>query len=125
MNKCLAILLLFTSIISNVACAYEGYRGGYRGRGYYGGYHGRGYGLRWVHPYFIRPIYGWNWVDVRTVTCVARNSRGQEFPVTASDGYGVVYRDRLPQIEDMAMDRCYQETGGDTSCALLLCTPGY
>jgi hypothetical protein len=59
------------------------------------------------------------------VTCTAADSEGGLYPVT-EDGYGgIEYQEQLPAIEDAAIDRCYNETGGDTGCHLVDCTPGY
>jgi hypothetical protein len=73
----------------------------------------------------VRPIYGWDWPRVRMVTCTAGNSLGELFPVTEDAYWGYAYRDRLDAIEDAAIDRCYAETGGDETCALLDCVAGY
>jgi hypothetical protein len=80
---------------------------------------------RWDHPVFARPVYDWDWAVLRLVTCTAEDSEGDLYPVT-EDGYiGVVYEDRVSDIEDAALDRCYSETNSDTGCVLLSCTPGY
>jgi hypothetical protein len=79
----------------------------------------------WPHPGFDRPVYGWDWDHLRVVTCTATNDAGDLFPVT-EDGYaGFEYQNRLAEIEDAAIDRCYNETGGDESCRLLDCEAGY
>jgi hypothetical protein len=79
----------------------------------------------WNHPFFPRPVYYWNWGGLESVTCTAVNAAGEQFPVT-NDGYiGDVYQDQLPGIEDAAIDRCYNETGGDSTCHLLDCVPLY
>jgi len=73
----------------------------------------------------VRPIYHWDWYRLHAVTCTAEDSSGDLFPVT-EDGYiGNVYQSRLEQIEDAALDRCYDETGGDPGCYLVDCQPGY
>ncbi len=80
---------------------------------------------RWDHPYFPRPVYGWNWYELRSVTCTAEDSVGDLFPVT-EDGYiGEAYQSQLDNIEDAAIDRCYSETNGDPACHLLDCAPTY
>jgi hypothetical protein len=79
----------------------------------------------WNHPFFPRPVYYWNWAGLESVTCTAENAAGEQFPVT-NDGYiGDVYQEQLGNIEDAAIDRCYNETGGDTTCHLLDCVPLY
>ncbi len=79
----------------------------------------------WGHPFFPRPIFGWNWPALRVVTCTAGDSQGDLFPVTEDGFIGEVYQERLNEIEDAAIDRCYDETGGDNGCHLDGCTPGY
>jgi hypothetical protein len=59
------------------------------------------------------------------MTCAAEDSYGDVYPVTAGDYYGVAYQQRIADIEDLALDRCYAESGGDSSCFLLSCTPVY
>jgi hypothetical protein len=38
---------------------------------------------------------------------------------------GVEYEDVLDQVEDAALDRCYDDSGGDEGCTLVDCTPTY
>jgi hypothetical protein len=79
----------------------------------------------WPHPIFDRPVYGWDWGHLRVVTCTATDDNGDFFPVT-EDGYnGFEYQNRLVEIEDAAIDRCYNETNGDESCRLFDCEAGY
>jgi hypothetical protein len=59
------------------------------------------------------------------VTCTASDDNGDLFPVTEDGYFGYDYQDRLPEIEDAALDRCYDETNGDESCYLVGCEPGY
>jgi hypothetical protein len=82
-------------------------------------------GAHWNHPFFDRPVYGWSWDSLALVTCTAENADGDQFPVTENEYMGIEYQAQLPEIEDAAIDMCYDETGGDTSCALVACTPGY
>jgi hypothetical protein len=58
------------------------------------------------------------------VTCTAEDEYGNQYPVTESDFYGVAYEAQMNNIEDAALDMCYQDSG-DPSCAFLGCTPGY
>ncbi|MGZ3693159.1 MAG: hypothetical protein ACXWQO_03075 [Bdellovibrionota bacterium] len=59
------------------------------------------------------------------MTCVAADSQGYEYPVTETGYMGIDYQARLMQIEDAAVDRCYEETNGDEGCQLLTCRAGY
>lgn len=76
----------------------------------------------WAHPEFARPIYYWEWGAVRSVTCVAEDSYGDQYPVTelAVPGFGP---QQVTSIEDDALDRCYYESGQDPSCYLVTCSP--
>ncbi len=76
---------------------------------------------RWEHPEFARPHYYWDWSLVHSVTCVAEYSYGDQYPVseTTSPGFGL---DQMSVVEDDALDRCYQESGGDQSCFLASCS---
>lgn len=103
--------------------------GGHPGGGFhhapYPGHHG-GYPWRhWGHPFFPRPHYVWNWGALRVVTCTAVDSRGEYYPVTEDGYYGIEYQTHVDEIEDAAIDRCYDETNGDTSCSLVGCEAGY
>jgi len=75
----------------------------------------------WSHPDFARPVYYWNWRIIRSVTCTAEDSYGDQYPVTeaARRGFGL---DNMTKVEDDALDRCYGESGQDDSCYLLTCT---
>jgi hypothetical protein len=42
-----------------------------------------------------------------------------------NEWYGWAYHERLEQVEDLALDRCFHETGGDPACSLQGCWPGY
>ena len=77
----------------------------------------------WAHPVFRRPIYYWNWAVVRTVTCVAEDSYGDQYPVTESITPGFQLQD-MTGVEDDALDRCYAESGQDPSCMLVGCSHG-
>ncbi|HEY4394636.1 MAG TPA: hypothetical protein VGP64_11260 [Polyangia bacterium] len=75
----------------------------------------------WGHPEFARPVYYWDWAGVRTVTCTAEDSYGDQYPITQDTfaGFGLV---NMTSVEDDALDRCYQESGGDQSCFLATCS---
>jgi hypothetical protein len=74
----------------------------------------------WGHPEFVRPVYYWDWAAIRSVTCIAEDSYGDQYPVTVSTfgGFGLV---NMTSVEDNALDRCYDESGGDQSCYLATC----
>ena len=75
----------------------------------------------WEHPEFARPSYYWDWAAVHSVTCVAEDSYGDQYPVTqtAFPGFGL---DNMSELEDEALDRCHTESGGDQSCYLATCS---
>jgi hypothetical protein len=75
----------------------------------------------WGHAEFVRPVYYWDWGVVRSVTCIAEDSYGDQYPVTESTfaGFGLV---NMTQVEDDALDRCYEESGGDQGCYLATCS---
>jgi hypothetical protein len=75
----------------------------------------------WAHPEFARPAYYWDWPGIRSVTCTAEDSYGDQYPVTQETfaGFGLV---NMTSVEDDALDRCYQESGGDPSCFLATCS---
>ena len=77
----------------------------------------------WEHPAFPRPVYYWDWSIVRTVTCVAEDSYGDQYPITesATPGFGL---QNMTSVEDDALDRCYAQSGQDPSCALVSCSHG-
>ena len=83
--------------------------------------HGRSGWARWDHPEFARPVYYWNWAAVHTVTCIAEDSYGDQYPISevATPGFGIA---NMTSIEDDALDRCYSESGQDTTCFLATCT---
>ena len=66
----------------------------------------------WGHPEFVRPVYYWDWALVRSVTCTAEDSYGDQYPVTQSTWGGFGLPD-MTTVEDDALDRCYEESGGD------------
>jgi hypothetical protein len=74
----------------------------------------------WQHPEFARPAYYWDWSITHTVSCIAEDSYGDQYPVTEATfaGFGLV---NMTAIEDDALDRCHAESGGDPSCYLLTC----
>ena len=76
---------------------------------------------RWEHPEFARPVYYWDWNQLHTVTCTAEDSYGDQYPVTESTfaGFGLI---NMTAVEDDALDRCYQESGGDQGCYLTTCS---
>lgn len=75
----------------------------------------------WEHPEFARPIYYWDWNLTHTVSCTAEDSYGDQYPVTEQTfaGFGLA---NMGYVEDDALDRCYQESGGDQSCYLATCS---
>lgn len=82
-------------------------------------------GIHWVHPDFVRPVYQWNWDSLVNVTCSAEDSVGNVYPVTESEYVGPAYQAQMANIEDAALDMCYDDSNGDSSCYLLGCSPGY
>ena len=75
----------------------------------------------WAHPGFTRPLYYWDWGLVHSVSCVAEDSYGDQYPVTeaAWAGFGLT---NMTEVEDNALDRCYSESGQDPSCYLATCS---
>jgi hypothetical protein len=75
----------------------------------------------WDHAEFARPMYYWDWAGIRQVSCIAEDSYGDQYPVTEDTfaGFGLV---NMTSVEDDALDRCYQESGGDPSCYLATCS---
>ena len=75
----------------------------------------------WAHPEFARPTYYWDWAAIHSVSCVAEDSYGDQYPVTESavPGFGL---NNMTGVEDDALDRCYSESGQDTSCYLATCS---
>jgi hypothetical protein len=83
--------------------------------------HGRSSWTHWEHPEFARPTYYWDWGRVHNVTCIAEDSYGDQYPVSegAPPGFDL---DAMTGVEDDALDRCYAESGQDTTCYLAACT---
>jgi hypothetical protein len=83
--------------------------------------HGRGGWARWNHPEFARPVYYWDWDLIHGVTCTAEDSYGDQYPVTetAFPGFGLA---SMTAVEDDALDRCYAESGQDSTCYLATCS---
>jgi len=75
----------------------------------------------WAHPEFARPFYYWNWAIIHNITCIAEDSYGDQYPVTVEAFPGFELGNMTP-VEDQALDRCYEESGGDPSCYLLSCS---
>jgi hypothetical protein len=75
----------------------------------------------WEHPEFSRPVYYWDWAALHNVSCIAEDSYGDQYPVTEAwtAGWGI---DNMTGVEDDALDRCYSESGQDTSCYLATCS---
>jgi hypothetical protein len=75
----------------------------------------------WEHPEFARPVYYWDWNVIHSVSCVAEDSYGDQYPVTESTfaGFGLA---NMTDVEDDALDRCYAESGADASCFLATCS---
>ncbi|HVZ75016.1 MAG TPA: hypothetical protein VHJ20_21690 [Polyangia bacterium] len=74
----------------------------------------------WVHAEFARPVYYWDWNAIHGVTCTAEDSYGDQYPVSLSTfaGFGL---ENMTTVEDDALDRCYEESGGDPNCYLATC----
>ena len=83
--------------------------------------HGRSGWAHWEHPEFARPTYYWEWAGVHNVTCIAEDSYGDQYPVSeaAAPGFGLA---NMNDVEDDALDRCYSESGQDSTCYLASCT---
>jgi len=75
----------------------------------------------WEHPAFARPVYYWDWSTIHNVTCTAEDSYGDQYPVTQAAGPGFGLTD-MSALEDEALDRCYGESGQDSSCFLAACS---
>jgi hypothetical protein len=75
----------------------------------------------WGHTEFARPVYYWEWGGIHNVSCIAEDSYGDQYPVTESTfaGFGLV---NMTAVEDDALDRCYEESGGDQGCYLATCS---
>ncbi len=107
--------------------------GGHAGYGPHPGWHTDPFSVRWgfapwrrwEHPYFVRPVFAFEWDRVAALTCSALDSSGRAYPITVNEWRGRAYEERIGQIEDLALDRCYEESGGDPSCYLEGCWPGY
>jgi hypothetical protein len=84
-------------------------------------FHGRSGWAHWDHPEFARPAYYWDWARVHNVTCVAEDSYGDQYPVSeaAAPDFGL---SNMTDVEDDALDRCFSESGQDTTCVLATCT---
>ncbi len=83
--------------------------------------HGRSGWAHWEHPEFARPAYYWDWPHVHTVTCVAEDSYGDQYPVSEAAAPGFTFAN-MTDVEDDALDRCYSESGQDTTCVLMTCS---
>jgi hypothetical protein len=83
--------------------------------------HGEHQWRHWEHSEFSRPVYYWNWAVIRSITCIAEDSYGDQYPVTEEtfSGFGL---NHMTAVEDDALDRCYAESGGDQSCYLATCS---
>ncbi|HTP50231.1 MAG TPA: hypothetical protein VMK42_06010 [Anaeromyxobacteraceae bacterium] len=75
----------------------------------------------WNHPEFARPVYYWEWSAIRSVTCIAEDSYGDQYPVTevVTPGFNLA---GMTAVEDAALDRCYAESGQDPTCYLATCS---
>ena len=75
----------------------------------------------WSHPEFARPAYYWDWTNVHSVSCIAEDSYGDQYPVTELTfvGFGLSH---MTGVEDDALDRCSAESGGDQTCYLVTCS---
>jgi hypothetical protein len=83
--------------------------------------HGRAKWNHWAHPDFVRPVYYWDWGRIHQVTCVAEDSYGDQYPVTEATGRGFGL-ETMTNVEDDALDRCYNESGEDNTCYLATCS---
>ena len=83
--------------------------------------HGHSTWRHWNHPDFARPNYYWDWHNVHNVTCVAEDSYGDQYPVSEAAGAGFGL-DNMTDVEDDALDRCYNESGQDSTCVLSTCS---
>jgi hypothetical protein len=83
--------------------------------------HGSSSWSHWSHPSFVRPVYYWDWAVIRSVSCVAEDSYGDQYPVTEAEGSGFGLSG-MTSVEDSALDRCYSESGQDGSCYLASCS---
>ncbi|MGA3122945.1 MAG: hypothetical protein ABSF69_19425 [Polyangiaceae bacterium] len=83
--------------------------------------HGHSGWQHWDHPEFPRPAYYWDWAGIHTVTCIAEDSYGDQYPVSEAAAPGFALGN-MTGVEDDALDRCYAESGQDTTCVLLTCT---
>jgi hypothetical protein len=83
--------------------------------------HGEHQWRHWDHSEFARPVYYWNWAVIRSITCIAEDSYGDQYPVTEEtfSGFGLTH---MTAVEVEALDRCYAESGGDQSCYLATCS---
>ena len=78
---------------------------------------------RWVHRdhVFARPHYDWDWGSVRSVTCVAADALGGQYPVTEETEPGFSLAG-MSDVQDDALDRCSSESGPDADCVLVNCS---
>lgn len=83
--------------------------------------HGHHAWRHWEHPEFARPVYYWDWANIHQVTCIAEDSYGDQYPVTETVGRGFGLNN-MADVEDDALDRCNDESGGDANCYLATCT---
>jgi hypothetical protein len=83
--------------------------------------HGHAGWAHWEHPEFARPSYYWNWAAVHNVSCIAEDSYGDQYPVSEAWAPGSTLAN-MTDVEDDALDRCYSESGQDTTCFLATCT---
>ena len=84
-------------------------------------FHGRTGWTHWNHPEFERPLYYWDWAHVHNVTCIAEDSYGDQYPVSEAAAPGFELGN-MTEVEDDALDRCYNESGQDGTCVLMSCT---
>jgi hypothetical protein len=87
----------------------------------FGGYR-PGNGPGW-NPGFPRPVFNWNWNGIQTVTCTAEDQYGNQYPYTESGYTGFGYQGVITNIEDNALNDCYQQS--NAGCVFVGCTPGY
>lgn len=74
----------------------------------------------WEHSEIVRPHYFWNWSVLHSVTCEAEDAHGVRYSAQAPTwpGFGLANVDSL---EDFVLDRCYENSGHDARCYLVVC----
>lgn len=86
--------------------------------------HGPGRWHHWEHPFFAFPMFRFEWHRLRALTCMSEDSQGHTHSATRSE-YCYDYEHRIREIEDESLDRCYEETRGDSGCHFITCAGDY